>query len=1306
MRNSYKKNTYSLLPTSMKQRANLSRLLCASAAVVLIQASNAYAVEVTAGNINIDTSTPNVTTYNQSTNTGVLTYRDRGFDTAAGESRIFNQPSSSSATLVRIKLADSSDKNPLRYDGNLTANGKIMIVDPNGVFFGANSRVDVAGLIASTADISDENFSAGNTNFSIAGRADASIVNKGSITAAQGGLVALIAPSVRNDGIIQANMGTVALASAQTASVDFYGDNLYSFALDKETTSAANDTKAAIENNGIISVGGGKVLLTAKVAKGVVDNVINNTGIIEANSAHMEGGTVVLDGGDGNVLVAGDINASGKTGGKITVIGENIALASANLNASGTNGGGTVKIGGDYQGKGTTPHAKTVKVDANSKINVSATDSGNGGTAIIWSDERTNFNGTILGTGGVNGGNGGFAEVSSKGDLGFGGLADLHAANGESGTLLLDPDSLFLGNIGDFDFLGDDFVKVDATIATLNTGTNVEHTAINNLSVLGDIVWSGAGSLTLNAGNDTHIESDIKSSFNGTTAQGAVNINSVNNIYLGNADISTVGGDITTNSVEMHLSNSTMKSTNGNIDINNTGKFAASGPVIIEGQSVKLFQSADGSIQNAVYAIGNVGAGGTLLQLRDGVWNEDVFINNSNFVLNGNGSGNSFINGAFPFSHVIATGAGNNDVTVSNLSVSGGTVGIDVANNSGFKLNNVNVYGSDTGLKLVNTLGALVTNSTFENNLIGIEGIDTNFTKVANSSFYNNFVGMGFDGDTNLTIQDNYFDYNFIGIGLLDVVGAPITGNIFDYTGHGIIAQGGESIVIDHNEMNYVDYGIEAADSLGIKVTNNYLYGGFGGYEDKISEYEYNNEGQGDGYGYGIGSYGIHITTGGSNTVIAGNTVDNFYTGIGVEHSIDSSIFFNEVKNIVGDAIFLNDDSHTLAFMNTIFSAANGIHIVDSSRTDIIENTINDTHTGILAENDSIISIKRNEVFDSLFGIHVIDSDSTNIVDIEENKVHDNIYGITVNGTDNVILNGNRYTNNGLFDDELEGGYGLGLFNSDNAVSTNEIFTDNILGINLDNSQNTLIREATIKTPDTRTGIFIQNGSGGTLVRGLDISGGNIGVLLDGKGSSMQFESNTSSFAGQNYYFQLQNGAMFAGGSLAQADSLDASQQKFEGVRASDFTLAQRDAAEGKTIDVEDGIVTIGNVFYKDFGFDFSLDGLDGLNQFQEFPFVAGLFSYSGRTITNDPSVTPQQFDIPALNLSLLSSGGGTPPAPAGLTASQLGGLEPAAGGQNPQALASLEPAAGGEPDCANNFLGNGFSTNFDPITCSVKQPQ
>jgi len=1262
---------------------NMSRLLCASAAFVLIQASNAHAnptgAVVTSGDVNISSPQAGKLIVNQNTDKAVINWNN--FDINSGESTQFIQPSSNSVALNRI-----TDGNPTKILGELSANGRLMIVNGNGVFFGENSRVDVAGLIASTSDTSDADFLAGKTNLSVAGKADASIVNKGSITAAEGGLVALVAPNVRNDGVIQANLGTVALASAETASIDFYGDNLYSFALDKEASSSV----AGVENKGIISIGGGKVLLTAKVAKNVVDNVINNTGIIEASSAHMEGGTVVLDGGNGNVKLSGTINTSGNTGGNVTVTGENIALASANINASGKNGGGTVKIGGDYQGKGALPHAKTVKADAASKIDVSATDSGNGGTSIVWSDELTNFKGTILGTGGVNGGDGGLAEVSSKGSLGFSGFADLHATNGKAGTLLLDPGSLFLGNVGDFSFLGDDFVKVDATIATLNTGTNVTQTATNNISVLGDIVWTGSGSLTLSAGNNAYIESDILSSFNGTETQGAVNINVGNNIYLGNADINTVGGDITANTKEFHMSNSTMKSVNGDVEINNTAKFAASGPVIIEGQSVKFFQSADGSIQNAIDAVGNTGAGGTLLQLRDGIWNEDIAINHSNFVLNGNGAGNSIINATVPaVSHTIKVLDGNNDVTISNLAVNNGVIGISVKNNTGFKLDNAKVSNAETGLMLDSTVGALVTNSTFENNFAGIAGNNTNLTKVANNSFLGNFGGAGFDGDTNLTIQDNGFNNNFIGIALIDVVGAPVTGNTFNSGNLGILADGGESIVLDNNEMTGVANGVAALDSTGIKITDNKLDGN------------------------GVGLSGIYILSGGVNSVIAGNVVDDFSTGIGVENSTDTGIFFNEVKNIIGDAIFLNNNTHTLVYQNNIFNANNGVHVVGSTRTDVIENTVHNTGTGILAENDSIISIKRNEVYNSTSGIVVSDSDGSNIVDIEDNKVHDNIFGITVNNTDNVILNRNIYTDNGFFGEQEEGGYGLGIFASDNAVSTGEEFRGNILSILLDNSQNTLIREALVNVPDTRTGLFIRNGSGGTLVRGLDINGGAIGVLLDGRGSSMQFESNTSRFTGQDLYFVLQNDAMFAGGSVAQADSLDASQQTFDGIRASDFTPADLAAAEGITTDVEDAIPTIGNVFYKAFppvNPPAGLSGLDGLNQFQEFPTIVGLFSYAGRTITNDPGVTAPTFDIPSLNLSLLSGGGsisGTVSAPTAFSPSQLAGLEPAAGGANPQTLASLEPAAGGiNPNCGNNFLDDGFKTQFNRINCQVEQQQ
>ncbi len=1436
-------------------------LLCASAAFVLLHANNAYAnpqgADIIAGSATITSPSIDKLVVTQGTDKAIINWKS--FDISESEWTQFIQPSSNSVALNRI-----TNGKPTEILGKLSANGKLMVVNPNGVFFGNNSSVDVAGLVASTADTTNADFLAGKTNLSIAGKADASIVNKGSITAAEGGLVALVAPSVRNDGVIQANMGTVALASAQTASIDFYGDNLYSFALDKETTAAAQNEKSAVTNNGLISVGGGKVLLTAKVAKNVVDNVINNTGIIEANSAHMEGGDVVLDGGEGNVALSGKIDTSGTTGGNITVTGKNITLASADLDASGKNGGGKIKIGGDYQGKGSLAHAKTVNVDSSSKINVSATDSGNGGTAIVWSDELTDFNGSILGTGGINGGNGGFAEVSSKGELGYNGAADLHATNGEAGTLLLDPDSLFIGGFADH-FIGTDhFVNFAPIVSTLNGGTNVTATALNNVSVLRNIVWTGSGSFSIAAGNNAIIEADIRASFAGSSTQGAVNINAGNKIQMGDATIRTANGDITTNSIDISMSNSQMISATGDVDINNSGKFSSDTANVLKGNSVSLNQSDAGSIQNAIDAVGATGSGGALLQLATGTWNEDFHINQGDFIIKGNGAANTIINAPFAFSHVISVSNNADKVIISDLAVNGGTYGVHVGNNKDFKLLNSLISNASTaGLFMEGSDRALIQGNEFFKNSTGIISKNTVSNSILNNELYRNYTAMQFTGDSWLRIKDNLFSGSATGVKLNNVVGSRIDDNTFQYTDTGIVAHNGNSIFISDNEMDGVYKGIDTNNTTGVSIVDN-----------NISGYDYLTGDE--------GLFGIHVF-GGLNTSIQGNEVSNFEKGIRVGGSNSTSILSNNIHDITKSAIYLNNDSHTLVFDNDIDSAKNGVHVTNSSRTDIIENNISNTLNGIKARNNSFLSIFDNNLHDNFIGINsknsiftkvagneirdgfggmIFDGDTFLIVDnnnlsnlfggigledvvgaeitnnniedtyygigavggnslvvdnntlnrvsygittedttgvtitnnnlfgfgffsqeegsgigeygihvigglntsiqsnnvdnfnmgigvedsvnnrvdfnivtntgdtgiylynnsntlvigntvdtaargiyalsagsllLDGNSVLNNLYGMVVENTDNVVLQNNIFTDNGT---------GAAFYNSDNASLTGDIFTGNVLGIDLDNSQNAFIREATMNVPTGGIGMFIHNASGGTLVRGLNITGGDIGVLIDGAGSSMQFASNTSSFTGQNFYFVLQNNAMSAGGSLAQADSLDASQQFFEGVRASDFTLAQRDAAEAKTIDVQDGIPTIGNVFYKDFFTSARLNGLDGLTEFEEYP-VLGLFSYAGRTITNNPNETSPQYSVPTLSLSLLSSTGGSGASvqnPANLTPGQLGNLEPAAGG-TPANLAALEPAAGGgEPNCGNNFLGSGFNNNFDMKTCAIVQ--
>ena len=115
---------------------------------------------------------------------------------------------------------------PSQILGSLDANGKVFVVNRDGIIFGAGAVINTAGFLATTSDITNEDFMAGRFNFQIPGRPDASIVNMGTITATSGGFAALVAPGVRNSGTITATLGTVALGAGNTFNLDFYGDKL------------------------------------------------------------------------------------------------------------------------------------------------------------------------------------------------------------------------------------------------------------------------------------------------------------------------------------------------------------------------------------------------------------------------------------------------------------------------------------------------------------------------------------------------------------------------------------------------------------------------------------------------------------------------------------------------------------------------------------------------------------------------------------------------------------------------------------------------------------------------------------------------------------------------------------------------------------------------------------------------------------------------------------------------------------------------------------------------------------------------
>ena len=256
---------------------------------------------VTRGDATIS-STNQYTTIHQTTAKVVINWNS--FSIGAGETVQFIQPDAQSVALNRVLGAD-----PSVILGNLIANGKVFLLNPNGVLFGDGASVNVGGLVASTMNITDENFLAGRLEFTDAGAG--SVVNRGTITTADGGHVVLMGRSVSNDGIIAARLGTVALAAGEAVTMDVGGDGLLNVAV---STGAVN---ALAQNGGMIRADGGRVLLTAQAAGQLLNTVVNNTGTIQAQTIENRNGTILLLGDmqSGTLNLSGTLDASAPEGG-------------------------------------------------------------------------------------------------------------------------------------------------------------------------------------------------------------------------------------------------------------------------------------------------------------------------------------------------------------------------------------------------------------------------------------------------------------------------------------------------------------------------------------------------------------------------------------------------------------------------------------------------------------------------------------------------------------------------------------------------------------------------------------------------------------------------------------------------------------------------------------------------------------------------------------------------------------------------------------------------------------------------------
>lgn len=300
--------------------------------------ATAYALpeggQVAAGQAAITTAGSTMTIAQQ-TAQAIINWQNFGI--GSGEAVHINQPNSQAMLLNRVV-----GSNPSEIFGQLTANGQVILVNPNGVFFRPGSSVDVGGLTASTLNIANEDFLKGQLRF--AGDSQNPVINAGNITA-QNGYVNLLAKEVVNEGIIAAQTGSVNLAAGSGMSLDYNGDGKMTVAV----TDGAY--QSAVANKKLIQADGGLVVMTASGKDALMDSAINNSGMIQANTLGEATGQISLTGD--NIATTGAISADGGSnghGGTIKIIANHKTAVDGQLSAQGgqlAGDGGFIETSGD-----------------------------------------------------------------------------------------------------------------------------------------------------------------------------------------------------------------------------------------------------------------------------------------------------------------------------------------------------------------------------------------------------------------------------------------------------------------------------------------------------------------------------------------------------------------------------------------------------------------------------------------------------------------------------------------------------------------------------------------------------------------------------------------------------------------------------------------------------------------------------------------------------------------------------------------------------------------------------------------------
>lgn len=1283
---------------------------------------------VVGGSASLNYTAPGQLNIDQSSDRTVINWDSFNIGEKAGTT--FHQPS---ATALAVNRVVGAGKDPAQILGSLRANGRVVVLDRNGVVFGKNSRVDTAGIIASTGDVDTAQVMSGTDRIELKDMGTGTVENQGQITVADGGLAALVAPSVRNSGTISARLGRVALASGEKVTVDLYGDKLVELAVDEQTS------KAIIEQTGTINAEGGSIEITAAAAKDMVDSVINLDGITNASSVSGDAGRIVLSADTINLAAGAEVKANATTGHRA---GSVRAIARNRLDVAGTvQALGAEKTGDIETSAASVQLAETTKVNTTgtwlldpTNITIDAVAEGvyeaalTTGDLVIQTPAAGADVGNIYVNRTIDWSTGHSLTMTAANDILFGVAASGLNATGAGNITLNAGRNIRISNGTGLSSMGGN-VTLNSRRFRLSAGTVNAHGGnidINNTggfqSLANSILTSGTGTISLNQNKD----SDPVLTVN--TIQNA--INAISNAGTG-ANTLTVGAGTFFESLTIDRQ-LTLNGANAGVDV-----LGARGPetVVSSGSTLINVTADDVTIDGLTIKNGYIGVKADTVSdttvantIIHGVSGFGVYLNAADHAritgnrLYGVGAYAVFLNALSDFATVsgnIISDTGNTAIS-SDKSASGTFTGnyigytdrgITAAAAGNIKGDGIQVVNAGAGTTLISANTITNTLSPYGNRGNGIQVGYTDNVQILNNTIRNTgWDGIRLFGGSTYLVHGNAVNgVARSGTYFTDLIGVTITGNTFQnaLTSNGINGDKSSNATLSDNTVDHVaKIGINLLNLTGTTtVDNNAIdYTGSSGIEvlgtPKLALTN-NAIGQNGG---NIGADGILVinsyNTGTDRSVISNNRISNtaspassYGSGIQLRYSTAVDVRDNTTSSTAWDGIRFYGGTDYTATNNSITTP---------------------TRTGIYFTGIKGVTISRNTVTNALtsYGLNGDNSSDSNLLNNTVNTVARSGINMT-NLRGNTVVSGNSVTNAAL-----DGIAAADVVNLDVGNNTVNAVAGSGVYIHGPFYGNNAIHGNSITNADIgmtfESGLVDLSGDANTL-NATRIGYRFAPVVVKGGFSQVDLAGNTigtTNFNGQtSFYVQLLNGALFAPDLPTVEDGLNA---VYDGVNPSSsggfVTAAQLATLEAKFWHFNDDNTVGLFLFGTTPPLDVSRVFRQSIAGFLPGPGVAG-FTITGLPRipgATPPAALPDVTNPAALNALAPAAGPGAEATDGGTndqTAAQLAAIAPAAGAADASCWSDASSIVDGGRSVNYNFGSDPSSILSDTASCGQATP-